>query len=370
MRKVCHLTSVHTSRDTRIFHKECASLAKAGYEVYLVAPGESRIDKGVHVVGVGMKPQSRLRRMTEMARRVYQAGAALDCDIYHLHDPELLPYGVKLYKMGKHVIYDSHENYPEQIRQKSYLPSLLRNAIAGIYRCYETSCVRRFDAVVFPCTMLGTNIFEGRAKKTVFIDNMPLLEELDITTPNSKRETEDRNTVVHVGALTYARGITHLMKAVFHAGGKLVLAGTFSPVAYHDRLKGMAEYACVEYVGQLGRKQIVDVLQRASIGAATLLKVGQYGASDNLPTKVLEYMGVGLPVIVTDYPYARIVMEKHQCGICVEPDNIQQITDAVRYLMDHPGVARAMGQNGREAVLTEYNWNAERGKLLRLYATI
>ncbi len=54
--KVCHITSAHNSDDIRIFHKECASLAKAGYDTYLVAKGESREEKGVHVVGVDPPP--------------------------------------------------------------------------------------------------------------------------------------------------------------------------------------------------------------------------------------------------------------------------------------------------------------------------
>ena len=57
MKRVCHLTSVHSSDDTRVFHKECVSLARAGYDVTLVAPGESREEQGVHIVGVGEKPK-------------------------------------------------------------------------------------------------------------------------------------------------------------------------------------------------------------------------------------------------------------------------------------------------------------------------
>ena len=49
MKRVCHLTSVHSSDDTRVFHKECVSLARAGYDVTLVAPGESREELGVHI---------------------------------------------------------------------------------------------------------------------------------------------------------------------------------------------------------------------------------------------------------------------------------------------------------------------------------
>ena len=115
MTKVCHMTSVHPPEDVRIFHKECVSLAEAGYEVYLVERGESCEKNGVHIIGLGDLPKNRLKRMTEGAKKVYEKALELDCDIYHFHDPELLPYGLKLKKKGKKVIFDSHENTLEQI---------------------------------------------------------------------------------------------------------------------------------------------------------------------------------------------------------------------------------------------------------------
>ena len=96
MIKVCHMTSAHGPEDVRIFHKECVSLAKAGYDVYLVERGDSYEKNGVHIVGVGQPSGGRLSRMTSFAKKVYQAALALDADIYHFHDPELLPYGLKL----------------------------------------------------------------------------------------------------------------------------------------------------------------------------------------------------------------------------------------------------------------------------------
>ena len=92
MIKVCHLTSAHDAEDVRIFHKECVSLARAGYQVCLVAHGESYEKNGVRIVGVGELPQSRLKRMTEGGKMVYEAALAVDADLYHFHDPELLPY--------------------------------------------------------------------------------------------------------------------------------------------------------------------------------------------------------------------------------------------------------------------------------------
>lgn len=92
MIRVCHMTSAHSPWDTRIFHKECVSLAQAGYEVYLIQRGESHEQAGIHVIGVGQPTGGRLSRMTAFSKKVYETALALDADIYHFHDPELIPY--------------------------------------------------------------------------------------------------------------------------------------------------------------------------------------------------------------------------------------------------------------------------------------
>ena len=95
MVKVCHMTSAHDPEDIRIFCKECVSLKQAGYDVYLVTRGESYEKNGVHLVGVGYPKGGRLSRMTTFAKKVYDTALKIDADIYHFHDPELLPYGCR-----------------------------------------------------------------------------------------------------------------------------------------------------------------------------------------------------------------------------------------------------------------------------------
>lgn len=368
MTRVCHVTSAHSSNDIRIFFKECTSLAKAGYETYLVAPGESRHENGVVVIGLGPKPVSRIKRMVAMSRRAYKVAVRLGCDIYHIHDPELLPFGVKLKKLGHSVIFDSHENYPEQIKGKAYLHPIIRKIVSRLYRHYETKCVRKFDAVVFPCTIGGKDIFGGRSAKTVFINNLPRKSEFlgGIDFQNFK---DNARTICYAGRIAPARGITHLMKAAYAANVTLLLAGTLDQ-KYLEELKLMKEFAAVEYLGNLGREEVQAMYRQSFIGMSTLLLVGQYGDLDNLPTKVYEYLGAGLPVILTDYPYGRQFINQFECGICVRPDSIEEIADAIVFLCDNPEKAYEMGQKGRRVVMAEYNWEKEEEKLIELYKSI
>ena len=287
--KVCHISSAHAPNDTRIFHKQCASLARAGYDTTFVVKAKDpqsvgeTTEKGVQVIQVPVDTSSRLTRMLFGAKAVYQKALEVDADIYEFHDPELLPYGLKLARRGKRVIFDSHEDYPTQIMEKGWIPAPLRRLISGAYKAYETHVVKNLDAVLFPCLKNGVNIFEGRAKRVVIISNAVMLEEVPQQLDLSHKE--DR-TICCTGSLTYQRGITHLIKAAYKAGAKLILAGRYESEAYQQELEAMPEYACVEYLGYLDRQGIAEVYGRSRIGMSTILNVGQYASLDNFPTQV------------------------------------------------------------------------------------
>ena len=369
--KVCHVTSVHQRYDTRIFHKECTSLAKAGYDVtLLVADNKApEVRNGVKIISADFKPASRLDRILHSSRVMFKHAMQINAEIYHLHDPELLPVAKKLKQNSKKVIFDSHENYPAQIACKRYLPVALRQTAASVYKLYETSALRCCDAVVVPCTFYGgVNIFEGRCKKTVYISNTPKLEEL-----YDKYKPADRTwnkAICHVGGLTYERGITHLIKAAYKADVKLILAGKFSPNGYHEELQKMPEYQCVDYRGFVDRDGLMEIFNESSIGMATILNIGQYNTFDNLYTKVYEYMSVGLPVIVSKYAYAEEAVSKYKFGLSIKPDDINAIADAVRQIIGSTTAAKEMGNAGRLAVKTDFNWSIEEKKLFQLYSNI
>lgn len=366
--KVCHMTSAHGPEDVRIFHKECVSLAKAGYEVYEVACGESYDKNGVHVVGVGEIPGNRLKRMTVGAKSVYKKALELDCDIYHFHDPELLPYGLKLKKAGKKVIFDSHERYTYQLRDKPYLPSWISGPIAKLYGLYENHVLCHLDAVIFPCTMDGKNPFEGLCQRTPIISNAAILDEFyhrfDLNHEKKPRQ------ICYVGGLGESRGITVDIRAAAKAGAALALAGDFSSEEYHRTLRNMPEYACVDYRGKLNREQVADLIAESNVGLCTLLDRGQYLHLDTFGIKVFEYLSMGVPVILSKSAYNCRMVEKHDFGICVNPERVDEIADAIQYLIDHPEEARRMGENGRKAVKEAFNWGVEEKKLLGLYEEI
>lgn len=361
--KVCHMTSAHSSEDVRIFHKECVSLAKAGYEVYEVAHGDSYDKRGVHIVGIGKPPAGRLKRMTKAVNAIYRKALELDCDIYHFHDPELLPYGLKLKKAGKRVIFDSHECYTAQIANKHYLGKIAP-VISKIYGFYENWALKRLDCIIFPCLIHGRNPFEGRCARTEIIGNYPILEEVY---SEIEKDFCGEQIACYAGAIRYDRGLDQDVLACNQVGIKLLLAGKESSAEYKEKLIALDQKKVVEFTGVLNRQEISALLRKATIGLVTELNIGQNNQVDTLPTKTYEYMGSGIPVVISQSAYADQMLAKYGFGIGVDPENVDEIAKAIQYLLDHPEEAKRMGENGRKAVAEEFNWGMEEKKLIGLY---
>ncbi len=367
-KKVCHITSAHPPEDGRIFRRACISSARAGFETYLVEKGESYSKQGVNIIGLG-EPQkaNRLYRMTVFARRAYKAAESVNADLYHLHDPELLPYALKLKKRGKAVVFDSHENYVEQIKTKEYLPKPVASILSKLFKLYAYRIYRRIDGFTYPGND-EQSPDEQICSRMVSIDNLPWKSELyDKYDPQIIKEEK---SVCYIGGLDAARGITQIIEAAYKAHCRLYLAGPYSSEEYRLSLEKKKEYSCVTYLGIIDREEIVKLLQRVQIGLCVLLDVGQYYKMTNLPTKVYEYMSMGMPVILNDSPYNCKVVQELGIGEVVNPMDIDSITLAIKGLYKDTDRREQCGTNGRMIIANKYCWDKEQEKLIRLYIDI
>ena len=368
MIKICHMTSAHPAEDIRIFQKECTSLAANGYDVFLVERGDSYESNGVKIIGTGHFHGGRIKRAFSESKKVYKKAKAVDADLYHFHDPELLLYGLKLKRQGKKVVFDSHEYYREQIRVKAYLPRLVAKIISVLYTIIEEYVLARIDGVIFPCTKDGKHPFQGQCRHVAVVNNTPKLQELyDQYDP---KIIKHERSVCYIGSLTETRGVTNAIKAAHNSNATLYLGGLFDSEEYKRVVQNMPEYNSVKYLGLLDRNQVVETLQSCRIGMANLLNVGQYNSFDNLPTKVYEYMALGLPVILSKSKYNEESIDRYKFGITIDPEDVGETAKAISFLLDNPQAAEIMGQNGRTAIRDVYNWDIDFNELLALYNKI
>lgn len=359
------MSSAHRGLDIRIFAKECVSLAEAGYETHLVitASGDAIVKAAARNVALHPlpSPTSRLARIFKQSWRCYRTARKLDADIYHFHDPELIPYGMLLKLAGKQVIYDAHEDLPRDILDKEWVPAWARRVIATGAELVENIGARWFFAVVAATPFIAQR-YRRVTPSAIDINNYPLPDELAPPEVALSR----RKQVCYVGGITRLRGLRPLVEALPAVRGvSLILCGQFAEPGFEMELKALPGWQQVDFRGQVGRKDMQRILGESIAGVVTFLPIPNH--TDAQPNKMFEYMSAELPVIASDFPLWRQIVDDAGAGVCVDPQSSQAIANAIRGLLDDPAKVERMGKAGREAVLERYNWPNEAAKLVDFY---
>ncbi len=365
--KVIHLSSGHYADDTRIFWKECLSLARAGYDVTFVVPGDRRGKReGVDIVPVKRRP-GRLGRMLMTPIDVIVAGLRQKGMIYHFHDPELIPGGLLLRALGKRVIYDAHEDVPRDILFKWWIPRTLRRPASLFVAGVEWIAGHTLSGIVAATPVIARRFPQQRA---ALVQNYAFKSE--IAFGNDDVPHGKRRAVAYVGGVTVDRCAIELVEAIARVQRSpdvsLLIAGIADPPSLVGALAALPGWPRVDYRGLQDRVGVRRLLAESCVGLVLFHPRQSYLESQ--PVKMFEYMAAGLPVIAADFPRFRAIVEGNRCGLCVPPRDVAAIASAIEWMFDHPAEAQEMGKRGRELVRRSLNWEHEEQQLLRLYERV
>jgi glycosyltransferase involved in cell wall biosynthesis len=364
--KVAHLTSVHDAIDGRIFYKECRTLAQAGYVVVLIGPHpRDEILDQVQIRGIP-KPKNRPERMVRTTSQILRAALKESADIYHFHDVELIPAGLLLTLLGKRVFYDVHEDVPKQILSKHWILLELRALVSHVVGAIECLGGLAFEGIVASTPAIAKRF---PSKKAVAVQNFPILENHPCPKLNSYATRPA--IIAYVGGMTAIRGIkemveaTTLIPASLHA--KLLLAGSCDPELETD-VRNMQTLECIEFLGWQSPKEVTQLLRQSRVGLVLYHPVPNHFEAQ--PTKLFQYMYAGVPVVASDFPLWRDIVNGTGCGLVVDPLDPKAIAAAIQRILEHPKEAEEMGLCGLRAVQARFNWNSEGKTLLDLYRKV
>jgi glycosyltransferase involved in cell wall biosynthesis len=363
--KVVHVTSAHPPSDVRIFQKECRTLAAAGYDVVFVVPH----DRDETVDGVRLRAiapaRGRFERMTRTSWRAVRAAAAEKAEIYHLHDPDLLLWSLFLRLRGGHVVFDMHEDMPKSVLTKLWLPPWLCRALSSLTRIGERALLTGMP-VIFAETSYQWN--RPWVKRSTTVLNKALVDELLAI----KAAKHTVFTICYVGWVFPDRGALNMLAAmeILADRGRAAEFECVGPIADECREEVMERARRTRLPVRMSGERLPPseawrMTARCHVGLAVLRGIPNNYAIE--PTKLFEYMALGIPVIASSFPSYRTVVEGSACGLCVNPESPEEVAKAIEWLMDHPSEAAEMGRRGRDAVMRQYNWKHEAAKLLRLY---
>lgn len=389
--KVAHLSSHHTAIDNRIFYRECRTLAAAGYDVaFVVGAAEDTVRDGVRVLAV-KSAAGRLERVTLTAWRVVRRALAFDASIYHFHDPELIPWGFALRLMGKQVVYDVHEDFAQAAGVRGWIPGPLRPVVAGLYKAMARLAARAFSIVI--AERYYARSFPG----ATMVLNYPHAERSAAlrAVPRDAAPME-RVKLVYVGNVTPSRGalvqadlanripgcliqFTGLMTAqvadqirAVSGDATIGLRAADGTIAWERRsTRPEAEVSTIvlEGVGYYVSDRMVGVLSEPWTAALAVFPRSEHYYEKEL-TKFFEYMAAGLPILSSDFPTWRALIEPDRCGLVVDPADPDAIVAAVMTLHQDRQRAVEMGERGRRVSQERYSWQAQARNLLDLYGRI
>jgi glycosyltransferase involved in cell wall biosynthesis len=190
-----------------------------------------------------------------------------------------------------------------------------------------------------------------------------MIGELDTHVPWQTKAAE----VCYVGTIAEMRGVKELVRAMAltRSDARLNMVGAYAEPEVEAEVRTYDSWNKVNDLGVQNRLGVAEVLGRSVAGLVTLHPATNY--LDSLPIKMFEYMSAGIPVIASNFDLWKTIVEESHCGICVDPLDPAAIAAAIDYLVNHPEEAKKMGENGRQAVLSRYNWAQEEVKLIAFY---
>jgi len=371
---MCMVTSIHPDFDTRIM-KQLNSLAGYGYQIDLICPWECRDS---NVPGVNFLTFERAKRRLTRFMNYLRIGKYLlkkRYALYHIHDIDILPlFCVVKFLTKKPVIYDIHENYPDEMLVRYWVPKYLRWVLYFVVKYVQRICAFYIRNLILVAPSQEAE-FGSQKYNKVMVRNFA--SKILLETRVDNYETR-QDAVIFTGK----QGINN--------GSMLFLEIANGVLKKYPNVK----FLCIDWfegnnvlqeqmsghIEKLGIRKNITFLQPVKgLEIMSYLGMGRIGLSPNLRvdnqikglhTKIFEYMAAGLPIVASNLPYQTEIIGKADCGLLANPDVPDDFVDKICFLISNQSRAKEMGENGKKAFLEHYCWEGEVTNLKKMYESL
>jgi glycosyltransferase involved in cell wall biosynthesis len=377
--------------DPRV-HKEAVSLVKNGHEVYILAPSPKPSTETLGKIKI-MNISGGKGIFNRPHINIIKKGVELQCDVYHCHGDLILVGSIIKMLTGKKIVYDVHDDYPSLHSYSSNFSDDVKPILKSMIYVKERLLSIFADYVITVNDTLK-NKFVNRGKQVLVLYNSPLTKPYSISQSNSgnkkpnhelikklKKIENQHNTklIVYEGKIGDDRGLKQLLQALLLAKKKIPnikllivgrIAGEEQKRWVDDFLKRNKLEDNIIITSWVSIQDVPKYLRFGDVGVI-LFQPTCYNNTIGLPNKLFDYMAVKLPVVASNFPEMRKVVEGHGCGICVDPTDPSEIAGVlVELLAKNPDNARAMGTKGYKMINTKYGWHIQEQKLVEFYKNI
>ncbi len=375
MKKVVMLLTNPFRPDPRVY-KEAKTLVEGGYDVTIIAwdreggyPEEETLDNiRVHRIHLKSKYGDFISFITKLPLfwlKVFSLLISTNFDVVHCHDFDTLPLGLFVGKLkGKKLVYDVHELYSGMIGISA--PKIISKIV-----CIVESILARYAVKI-----ITVNEALARILEKYRLDNIEIVmncDEIMIITKNEVKKLRDKlnpdNKVIilYIGALEPGRFIEESIEIVQNLDKILLIVAGYGSM-YNKIEKAVKQIKNIRFVGTIHPNKVPVYVKAAD------MMMGMFDPSNenyrlSTPTKLLDAMIAGTPVILNKEIQASKIVMDEKCGLVI-PYDPAEFREAIIKLRDDPKLREEFGRNGLKAAKEKYNWEEMSKRLLRIYDSL
>ncbi|MDP2335556.1 MAG: glycosyltransferase [Bacteroidota bacterium] len=314
--------------DNRV-HKVAVSLQQMGFEPVLVGrllPESQSVERNYPIHRMKLVFRKGPMFYFEYNLRLFFYLLKSDFDILVANDLDTLPANYLVSRIRKKpLIYDSHEYFTE-------VPELIgRPVVKAIWTKLEKLLVPRVDAAYTVCDSIAEVYHDLYGVDFKVVRNLPVCSQLEIPSPEITEKSDEPKIILYQGALNLGRGIEAAIRAMQYMDGAVLwLAGDGDLTA---QLKQMvAELKLepkVKFLGRLPLGELSRITRQADLGISLEEDLGlNYRFA--LPNKLFDYIQAGVPVLVSNLPEMRHIVDHYQIGVIAETHQRKDLAEIMK----------------------------------------